>query len=146
MYYKHLKSVLSKYGCNRILEDASKFEFINAPVDFYGISEVKGNIRNNERAEFEHMLLAEYLHHKIKVADNYNFPNKINGFDFEKVGSHFRLYKYSLGQFFRPHKDGHILDGELESQVTVLVYLNDTEAGETVLMPNGPRLYLYSRK
>ena len=45
-----------------------------------------------------------------------------------------RFSRYSVGQLFRPHLDGHYIpEAELESKVSITLYLNDGfEGGETV--------------
>jgi predicted 2-oxoglutarate/Fe(II)-dependent dioxygenase YbiX len=55
------------------------------------------------------------------------------------AASHFRFYRYRPGQYFKPHRDGAYQDGQKESLVTALFYLNDADGGETVLMPYGLR-------
>jgi prolyl 4-hydroxylase len=94
-------------------------------------------VRNNERVEFDDDILAVDLMGKLMLALGDEYPHVYDGRAFAKSGAHFRMYRYVPGQYFKPHKDGSFTDGPHESEITVLVYLNDCQGGETVLMPYG---------
>lgn len=137
MYYQHIKSVLNQSECEELIHFGETNGFVQATVDYYGEKKNISSIRNNERIEWDDTLLNLHLEKKLKLALNSQFPYRFDSFLYQKTGSHFRMYKYTPEQYFKPHKDGHYIDGTLESHITVLFYLNDTQGGETILMPNG---------
>lgn len=130
------ENVFSDSKCLSLLELAKNYGFEKALVNIYGKQQSAQNIRNNERIEFENTTLAvdiqSVLQEKI-MSFPYEYKEKI----FSKAATKLRFYKYTPGQYFKPHKDGHFRNKEEESLITVLVYLNDTEGGETILMPDG---------
>lgn len=130
------ENVFSDSKCLSLLELANNYGFEKALVNIYGKQQSAQNIRNNERIEFENTTLAvdiqSVLQEKIM-----SFPYEYKEKTFSKAATKLRFYKYTPGQYFKPHKDGHFRNKEEESLITVLVYLNDTEGGETILMPDG---------
>lgn len=137
MFYVEQDNVLSIDECNRLIALGHAQGFEAAKVQFYGEQRTLNNIRNNSRIEFDDLHLSQSLTILLKEQLGKLFPDKMGEHVFEKAGSHFRMYAYEPGQYFKPHKDGHDKRDGLESLVTVLFYLNDTEGGETVLMPDG---------
>lgn len=136
MFYIFQENVFSETKCESLISLANSYGFEKALVNIYGKQQDAKNIRNNERIEFENAVLAtdiqSVLQEKINVFP-YEYKEKI----FSKAAHALRFYKYTPGQYFKPHKDGHFKDKENESLITVLVYLNDTMGGETILMPDG---------
>lgn len=141
MYYRHLKKILSENECLLLIEEGENIGFQQATVNYYGEQKKIDQVRNNTRIEWDNTILAKTLEEKLKTELQEEFPYLFTSQNlaFEKLGSHFRMYKYTPGQYFKPHKDGHFEENNLESMITVLFYLNDTEGGETVLMPYGYR-------
>jgi prolyl 4-hydroxylase len=139
MFHLHLKSVFSPEFCARVIADARELGFEAATVNNYGEHKLMTNVRNNERLEWDNPVLARQVEAAIQGAAADAFPYVIEGQTFVKANSHLRAYRYVPGQYFKPHRDGHEHREGLESWVTVLCYLNDTEGGETILMPRSVR-------
>lgn len=137
MFYLEKLNVLPEQECDRLITMGLSQGFEAAKVQFYGEQRTLNNIRNNSRIEFDDENLSNYLQTLLKEQLSLKFPHAIGDKLFQKVGSHFRMYAYEPGQYFKPHKDGHDKRDGVESLVTVLFYLNDTQGGETVLMPEG---------
>lgn len=139
MFFRHLPKALPAELCATLLATAQAKPFDKATVNYYGESRLVDNIRNNDRAEWDNPVLALELEDVLLHALGDDFPFEIDGQAYAATGSHFRLYRYRPGQYFKPHKDGSFKDKTRESLVTALFYLNDTDGGETVLMPYGVR-------
>jgi prolyl 4-hydroxylase len=135
MFHLHLPGVLSAQRCKQLIDQACERGFEQATVNSYGKQERMTNVRNNERLEWDNAQLARELEAALQTAAEDGFPYLLEEKNFAQAGGHFRMYRYSPGQYFKPHRDGHFHDKELESLVTVLFYLNDTDGGETILMP-----------
>lgn len=135
MFYLHLKNVLSPERCAELMAVACAKGFEPATVNNYGQQERLNNVRNNERLEWDNPQLARELEAALQLVCGDQFPYLLEDQVFASAGSHFRMYRYSPGQYFKPHRDGHFQDKEFESWVTVLFYLNDTDGGETILIP-----------
>ena len=139
MFTQHLQQALPSVLCQELLEYAGQQTFDEAPVNNYGQMERVTSIRNNDRLEWDNPELAVRLEQVLVAAMGTEFPRVLNGKRYASTGTHFRIYRYSPGQFFKPHRDGSYQDADRESLVTVLFYLNDADGGETRLMPYGPR-------
>lgn len=135
MYHLHLKSVLAPTLCEELMASAREKGFEPAKVNSYGEQKTMSNVRNNERLEWDDVVLARRLGDVLLVAAADSFPFAMEDQVYAKTGEHFRMYRYRPGQYFKPHRDGHFQAGELESFVTALFYLNDADEGETILMP-----------
>jgi predicted 2-oxoglutarate/Fe(II)-dependent dioxygenase YbiX len=137
MWHRHITGLLSAEECQRLIDRGLKQGFEAAKVNHYGDQTMMTQVRNNERLEFDDHVLAVELQNKLMIALGDDFPHVFANKDYAKAGTHFRMYRYTPGQYFKPHKDGSFQDGEFESEITVLFYLNDAQGGETVLMPYG---------
>ena len=137
MFYKHLTGVLTAQECQVLIARGHGLGFQQALVNNYGSDELLTHIRNNDRVEFDDQQLAIELGAKLLTALADQFPYHVEHRQYVKPGDHFRMYRYVPGQYFKPHRDGSFKDKELESEITVLFYLNDADGGETVLMPYG---------
>jgi predicted 2-oxoglutarate/Fe(II)-dependent dioxygenase YbiX len=138
MSYIHLPGALTREFCEELLAFSRYAGFLPATVRSYGTEELRPGIRNNERLDWVDEALAAKLQQLILTAAGGQFPLQLNNLPFVRFGSRLRIYRYHAGQYFKPHKDGHERLSDLESQLTVLAYLNDARGGETVLMPHGP--------
>lgn len=139
MFYCHLKSVLSHEKVQEILSFGQTLGFEKAKVNYYGQAQEMFNIRNNSRLEWDNEKLALELEALLQEKMGNDFPYLFQQYTYTKMGSHFRIYQYEPKQYFKPHRDGSFQDKEQNSEITVLFYLNNTDGGETVLMPYGPR-------
>ena len=137
MFYLHLSSVFTHEYCSQLVQYANSIGFNTAGVNVYGETKVREDIRNNSRIMWESAELAKELEFKIKEAAGNDYPNSFKDKATVGLGDYFRMYKYEVGQYFKPHKDGIVDKGDSNSFITVLIYLNDTDGGETILMPEG---------
>lgn len=137
MWHRHIEGVLNQAECEHLIARGHASGFVPAKVNQYGEQALMTNVRNNERVEFDDEVLAIDLMGKLMLALGGDYPYVYDDRAFAKAGSHFRMYRYVPGQYFKPHKDGSFTDGPHESEITVLFYLNDCQGGETVLMPYG---------
>lgn len=135
MFYQFKENVLSDTMCDTLIEQAHSIGFTRSKVNVYGEMKESLNIRNNQRIEYTDSTLAKTLETILieNFPDILSFENKT----FTQINDHFRFYHYSLEEYFKPHKDGHVKLKTQESFITILFYLNDTVGGETILMPNG---------
>jgi prolyl 4-hydroxylase len=135
MYFELIANAFDNELCNLIFDKIKSQTFEKAQVNLYGQQTDLQKVRNNLRLEFKDQAIAEKIKHKINELDN--FPFDLNDKKFQFPSMEFRSYLYQPGQYFKPHKDGAETIDEMISQITCLIYLNDTDGGETVLMPNG---------
>lgn len=136
MFYKHYKEVIPKDVCQAWINFAEGWGFEQSLVNQGdGTQKLMTHVRNNERCIFNDVELAEYLEAQLQGLTD--FPHIFRDVEYVETASHFRLYKYSPGQYFKTHRDGSFEKDGMETEITVLVYLNDCDGGETVLMPLG---------
>lgn len=140
----HLKNVLTDQECDALIARGDAVGWTPAAVNSYGTQVMLPRVRNNDRVEFDDTDLAKALQERLLDVLGDQFPHSLGAgtkfqVDFQEAGSHFRMYRYVPGQYFKCHKDGSHQIGELESEITVLFYLNDADGGETVLYPHGPQ-------
>lgn len=132
MFWSYHPAIFTQQFCADILSNAKDFEA--ASVNVYGRQQKLNNVRNNDRLEFIDAELTQKIQDVILKHD---FPYLLQEKNFSHFNDHLRIYRYVPGQFFKPHKDGHIKSGDNTSLITILLYLNDTVGGETILMPQG---------
>jgi prolyl 4-hydroxylase len=137
MFHLHLSGVFTRQRCDDILAQAKALGFETAKVNFYGEQRLMTDIRKNSRLEWDNVELANELAHTLQKAAGSQFPFVIGDLPYVKPASHLRVYRYEPGDYFKPHRDGKFRQDPFITRVTVLVYLNDAEGGETVLMPGG---------
>lgn len=138
MFHLHLPRTVPDALVERLMAHARASTFQPATVNTYGKVERVATVRNNERLEWDNPVLARELESHLMAHAGQAFPYTLGnepGVRYARAGSHFRMYRYTPGQYFKPHRDGHFRDGQEESFVTVLVYLDDADGGETVIMP-----------
>ncbi|PCE33111.1 2OG-Fe(II) oxygenase [Burkholderia ubonensis] len=139
MFIQHVPEAIPTPLCTELREFARQRTFEAASVNFYGEMQRRESVRNNDRLEWDNPELATQLEACLVKAMGNGFPRQLDGMRYVATGGHFRFYRYREGQYFKPHRDGSYQDGQNESLVTALFYLNDADGGETVLMPYGPR-------
>ncbi len=137
MFHRHVAAVLGPDDCERLVARGRAIGFEPAAVNHYGVQKAMPQVRNNERVEFDDAPLAARLDVRLRAAMGDDFPSTFEGRRYVRLGARFRLYRYVPGQYFKAHKDGAFQGDDAASAVTVLFYLNDTDGGETVLMPDG---------
>lgn len=134
LYYNHLEKLFDQMFCETIAKKFNFDDYKKAEVDIYGNKKQLNSIRNNYRLEFTSPEIAQKIHEKISKL---NLLPIIEGKKYHSPSSNFRIYLYEEGHYFKPHKDGKEKQNDLESSITCLIYLNDANGGETILMPGG---------
>jgi prolyl 4-hydroxylase len=137
MFHLHLPGVLTPERCTDILAQAEALGFETAKVNFYGEQRLMTDIRRNSRLEWDNERLANELGDAVRTAAGDQFPLTFDGMPYVKPASHLRVYRYEPGDYFKTHRDGKFKQDGLLTRMTVLAYLNDTEGGQTILMPDG---------
>lgn len=125
--------------CSRMIARALAEGFVPASVDHYGTQQKMTAVRNNDRAAFSDGSLALEIEAALRHADPGLLSAALPERTFARIGRDFRMYKYVPGQYFKPHRDGDVTVDSACSLVTVLIYLNDAQGGETIIMPEGYR-------
>lgn len=132
MYFKFIPHALSPEFCCLALAQIQSLGFEKAQVNVYGTQQELTAVRNNLRLELQSQAWADLIDNCLKSED---FPLSLG--TYQHPSSDFRAYLYRPGEYFKPHRDGSEHKDGLTSKVTCLVYLNDTQGGQTVLMPDG---------
>jgi hypothetical protein len=121
-------NVLSKEECDTLIMLTENEGYKSAPITTRKGFVHKPEVRNNGRVIDDNPRRAEWLFDRIKEF----LPEKIWNYKLLGLNERFRFYKYVPGQYFKWHFDGAFERSPIEtSQLTVLIYLNDTDGGET---------------
>jgi predicted 2-oxoglutarate/Fe(II)-dependent dioxygenase YbiX len=93
------------------------------------------DVRNNQRVMFDDVALAGELFGRIAAA----LPARLCEMRAVGANERFRCYRYTPGQWFKPHYDGAFVRNASEhSLLTLIVYLNhDFEGGRTAFLDFG---------
>lgn len=104
----------------------------SAPVNLPTGEAARPDLRDNDRAMFDDPALAA----ELLIGARAWLPETVDGGRLVGLNERFRGYRYRPGQRFTPHYDGAFRrDAHEASELTVLYYLNDCEAGgETRLL------------
>lgn len=120
--------LLSPGECATLIEHAESLGFHEATITTPRGQVMAKGVRNNDRVIYDNPDLAERLWQRVSEF----FPSEPQWL-MKPVGlnERFRLYRYSPGQHFRPHRDGSFhREGTSErSTTTLMVYLNDDCVG-----------------
>ena len=119
---------LSGAECSVLIAEAETSGFSAAAVRIVGGQQMMPAIRNNDRVTFSSADRAAQLWDRLSV---FGLP-EIDGLHAVALASLLRFYRYGPSQRFKMHKDGSLQEGEVESRLSFLVYLNDDfEGGAT---------------
>lgn len=124
-----IEDFLTEAECNDYIALSHEKVFEEAKINVGGRQLMSKGIRNNDRLMIFDNNLAEDL---FKKAAEF-LPQDHEDFSLLNFNEMFRVYKYSVGQQFKMHRDGSYIRNEKEkSFYTFLIYLNDDfEGGET---------------
>ncbi len=136
-FHSLLPAVFSPSWCNRLIARSAAMGFAPAAVAVHGKREMIAAIRNNDRLEFTDAALALEIGAALAASAEGLLSAAAPGRGFAGVGDGFRIYRYVPGQYFKPHRDGDVEAAGTTGLVTVLIYLNDVDGGETIVMPDG---------
>lgn len=123
-----IQNFLTPDACDQLILQGEHAGFKEADVALPGGAKFMKTIRDNDRAIYSDAGYASKLSQRLLP----DLPRLAEGLI--PVGLHIplRFYRYGPGQKFKRHIDGRVVDGELESRLTFMVYLNDDfEGGET---------------
>lgn len=126
-FIKTVEGVLSPDECLALIDRIEALGPADAPVTTPRGFVMRPDLRNNTRVMFDDPVFAQRLFERVKA----HLPERVEG-TLVAVGANERLrcYRYAPGQYFAPHFDGFFRrdDGD-ESQLTLMVYLNEVERG-----------------
>jgi hypothetical protein len=124
-----VEDFLTNEDCQNYINTGLEKGFEEAKVNIDGEQTTFKGIRNNERILFFDNELATSLFNKVKTF----LPKYEEGFELIGLNEMFRIYKYSIGERFKMHRDGSFKRSEKEqSRYSLIIYLNDDfEGGET---------------
>jgi prolyl 4-hydroxylase len=124
-----VENFLTEQECNDFIDLGERLGFERAKID---TGSLMPEVRNNDRAFYENVELAEKLFQRLKLY----VVSKIGNSVAVGLNELFRLYKYQKGQQFKGHQDGSFIRNDVEaSYYTFLVYLNDNyQGGETIFL------------
>jgi hypothetical protein len=139
-----IDNFLNDIECKDLLSQSHKMNFEEATVDMKlkrndkddldsNTTQLRKDIRNNERIIFENKPLAHQLYQRLQL---FNLPIESvnNNLFLNSLNDRFKIYKYSVGQQFKLHRDGIFINtnNNEESRYTILIYLNQNfKGGET---------------
>ncbi|MDP3273793.1 MAG: 2OG-Fe(II) oxygenase [Deltaproteobacteria bacterium] len=131
-----IDGVFDRETCESFITRFESQGFERAPITTASGPVMNDRVRNNERLMFDDPAMAQSLFERVKSA----LPEHIDAWKVCGLNERFRVYRYDVGQRFRPHFDGCFMreyDRE-ESALTLMVYLNDGfEGGETAFLDYG---------
>jgi len=140
-----VEGLWSPAACAEMIASAEARGFGEAPITTASGPQMRKDVRNNERVLFEDHALAQSLFEKVRSHVPAELPERHAPPDapmWRAVGlnERFRVYRYHVGQQFKPHFDGCFIreDGVEESALTFMIYLDDDfVGGQTAFLDHG---------
>jgi prolyl 4-hydroxylase len=122
-----IENFLPPAECKRLIDKIEEIGPTDAPITTSRGFVMRPDIRNNKRAIFDDVELAERFFNRVKP----HIPQKVDQMRAIGTNERFRCYRYEPGQYFAPHMDGaYYRDNKKEwSLLTLIVYLNDDFTG-----------------
>ena len=118
--------VLSRDECTAMVARIEALGPTDAPITTDRGFVMMPEVRSNQRVMFDDRELAAELYARLAAA----LPERVCGMRKHGVNERFRCYRYTPGQRFAPHFDGAFRrDAREQSQLTLMVYLNDGFGG-----------------
>ena len=121
--------VLSAAECETLIGRIESLSPCFAPITTSRGFVDRPDIRNNDRVIFDDVALAADLFERLRRL----LPEQVRAGDEPRtavgLNPRFRGYRYSPGQRFAPHFDGHYQNDAECSELTVLFYLNEGFVG-----------------
>ncbi len=118
--------VLSPSECTELMARIDAAGPTTAPVTTSRGMVMMPELRNNERVMFDDLALAKLLYRRVESS----LPTKVLRRVPVGANERLRCYRYQPGQYFAPHFDGCFRrSDEEESELTLMVYLNDDFGG-----------------
>ncbi|WP_254509451.1 2OG-Fe(II) oxygenase [Anatilimnocola floriformis] len=118
--------LLSAVECDSLIARGEEIGFELASVRTHSGPQLRTNIRDNSRANFNDLSLADDLWQRClpHVSEQLAWGTPVG------LDPNFRFYRYDVGQRFRRHIDGFVEESpQVRSRLTCLFYLNDDFTG-----------------
>lgn len=121
-----VSNFLSTTECDEYIAMSEKIGYDIATINAVGGHVIRPEVRNNNRVILDDTKLAETIWQRLKAF----VPPVFEDRQVLGLNERFRFYRYSPGQYFKPHYDGCFRrqNGE-QSQITLMIYLNDNFVG-----------------
>ena len=124
--------VFSPQQCDEFINFSHQFDYEVASITIdskAGISELRTDIRNNQRVIYDDVQFAQRIYNQVKAF----LPEELFEWQVSGLNERFRFYLYEDGQTFKPHFDGNYeVNDWHSSQLSLLIYLSEGfEGGET---------------
>lgn len=130
-----LTGVLAAGECESLISIAESRGFTEAPITTALGFVHRPDIRNNTRVMCDDVQLAGQLWARIRPA----VPEQLRGWQAVGLNERLRFYRYEAGQAFRWHYDGSFRrSAQEQSQLTLLLYLNEGFVGGATMFKDGP--------
>jgi predicted 2-oxoglutarate/Fe(II)-dependent dioxygenase YbiX len=125
-----VSGLLTSDECRTLIHRGEALGFQRAAVRTGAGAQMRPDIRDNDRAQFADIELAETLWKRCLPF----VPQELERATPVGLDEHFRFYRYDVGQRFKRHRDGIVeRTPTVRSRLTCLFYLNDGfVGGETV--------------
>jgi prolyl 4-hydroxylase len=120
-----IDNFLNDQECAQLVKRIEALAPAPSPINMGGGREaMRPDVRNNDRVMFDDVTLAAALFDRMRFAIPKRAELAVS------LNERFRGYRYTRGQRFRPHFDGaYVRDAKERSQITVLLYLNESFTG-----------------
>jgi predicted 2-oxoglutarate/Fe(II)-dependent dioxygenase YbiX len=124
-----IDNFLSPEECINYIQMSETIGYEKAEIITDEGSQIRKEIRNNDRVIFDDEKLATFIFERAKAF----LPEDFEDWALIGLNERFRFYRYTHGQFFKWHRDGYFRRNDKEmSDLTFLMYLNDDyQGGET---------------
>ena len=123
-----ISAFLTPQTCEQLILQGEHAGFKEADVGLPGGSAFMKNIRDNYRAIYQDEAFTAELSDRLLPF----LPQLADGQMPAGLHTPLRFYRYDGGQKFKRHIDGRVTEGDLQSRLTFMVYLNDDfKGGET---------------
>ncbi len=121
-----VSGLLTPAECERLIERGEGMGFEAASVATASGPRMMANVRNNDRATFDDLALADWLWQRVGPY----VPAVLAGSVASGLNERFRFYRYDASQRFNAHRDGVVERSPTErSRLTFMVYLNEGAEG-----------------
>lgn len=131
-----IPNLFSEEECHAAIARFEAIGFTPAKLHRANSDLVEPEFRNNYSATTNDAMYAGELYARIK----HHLPSAILGHRPAHMHDYLRCYRYDVGQYFAPHRDGSIFTPPGQTMVTCLIYLNqDYAGGETIFVGDGGR-------
>jgi predicted 2-oxoglutarate/Fe(II)-dependent dioxygenase YbiX len=123
-----IRHFLTPEECAAFIAQSEGLGYSEAPITTAFGFQMRKDVRDNARVILDDFDLAARLGERARPF----LPAVWKGWELVGFNERFRFYRYDPGQRFAPHRDGSFWrDNGEESQLTFMIYLNDSFQGGT---------------